>query len=167
MEVFMTTQKRVKQLFDYDEKTGLFTRISPVRKANVGDIAGTVAKNGYITISVDCKRYYAHRLAFLFMTGDMPKQVDHKDRNRSNNKWSNLRKATHSNNEANKPAKKGCKSRHKGVSVHHSTGMWRSRIKVNKKEISLGLFKCETDAAIAYNAAAKKYFGEYCILNEV
>jgi len=46
----MITQSRLKQLFDYDKYTGLFTRIFPVKKAKDGDIAGTLAKNGYITI---------------------------------------------------------------------------------------------------------------------
>jgi len=163
----MITQSRLKQLFDYDKSTGLFTRIFPVRKANVGDIAGTLAKNGYITISIDCKRYYAHRLAFLYVEGYMPKQVDHRDLIRNNNIWDNLRKATNSLNSANKIKSNNSVSKYKGVSIHKSSGLWRARLKVNKNEMHLGLFEDEIEAAKAYNEAATKYFGEYCRLNDV
>lgn len=165
----MITQKRLKELFHYDELTGDFTRIAPVKKANVGDVAGCLAKNGYITISIDCKRYYAHRLAMLYVYGYMPVKVDHKDRCRSNNKISNLRPATNQLNEANKAklSSKKCASKYKGVSIHKSSGKWRSRIKVSGREISLGLYDCEILAARAYDEAATKYFGSYASRNEV
>lgn len=163
----MVTQKRLRELFDYNEETGLFTRISPVRKANVGDVAGAKAKNGYITISVDCKRYYAHRLAFIYMTGECPKTVDHIDRNRQNNKWSNLRASSSKLQEANKEKCQGKTSKYKGVHFNRNLGKYIARIKVDGKGIHLGCFHDEDDAARAYNAAAINEFGKYAVINNV
>lgn len=163
----MVTQKRLRELFDYNEDTGLFTRISPVKKANVGDIAGARAKNGYITISVDCKRYYAHRLAFIYMTGDCPKTVDHIDRNRANNRWSNLRESTAQLQEANKEKCQGNTSKYKGVSFKSKIGRYVARLKVDGNEIYLGCFADEDNAARAYNTAAIEAFGKYAVINNV
>ncbi|MCK5132684.1 MAG: HNH endonuclease [Candidatus Sabulitectum sp.] len=161
----MVTQSRLKELFSYNPDDGLFTRIAPVKKANVGDIAGCHTKNGYITISVDCKTYYAHRLAFLYVHGYLPKQIDHKDLIRHHNWIDNLRPANHQLNEANKRQPKNALSPYKGVQQHGKK--WKARIKVNKKEIHLGMFECPIEGAKAYNEAAKKHFGEYARLNNV
>lgn len=163
----MITQDRLKELFSYSPETGEFTRIGKQKKCRIGDVAGCVSKNGYVTISVDVKRYYAHRLAWLYVYGYMPEQIDHKNRNRADNRLCNLRAAVQSLNESNKATKTGCASKFRGVSVHHCTGMWRSRIKVNGKERSLGVYRNEIDAAKAYNEAAIIAFGEFAVLNEV
>ena len=163
----MVTQKRLRELFDYNTETGLFTRIAPVRKANVGDIAGAKAKNGYITISVDCKRYYAHRLAFIYMNGDCPKTVDHKDRVRCNNKWSNLRESTAQLQEANKTKCQGKTSKYKGVHFNKNLGKYVARIKIAGNGYHLGCFVDEDDAARSYNDAAINAFGKYAVINNV
>ena len=163
----MLTQDRLKELFDFNSDTGVFTRTGRQKKCNVGDIAGCIAKNGYITISVDSKRYYAHRLAWMYVFGFIPEQIDHVNRNRADNRICNLRPANHSLNESNKQTKSGCASKYRGVSIHKRTGMWRARIKKDKKEIHLGLFHSEIDAAKKYNEYALLHFGEYSVLNEV
>ena len=161
----MLTQQRLKELFHYDEVTGNFLRIKGVKKGPAGVVAGCMAKNGYITISVDCVRYYAHRLAFMYQTGSFPIQVDHIDMNRSNNAWGNLRSANNSKNGSNRKSIKGAISAFKGVSMHKASGLWRARIKVNGKEKHIGLFENEIEAAIAYDKAATQYFGEFARLN--
>ena len=55
----MVTQKRLKELFKYDPESGIFTRVSGVRKV------GWVENTGYIRVSIDNVKYYLHRLAFL------------------------------------------------------------------------------------------------------
>jgi hypothetical protein len=86
----MLTQKRLKELFNYNPETGLFTRLVDRGNTKSGDIAGTTGKQGYTYISVDYKVYSAHRLAFLYMTGKIPNQVDHQDHIKNNNTWINL-----------------------------------------------------------------------------
>ena len=76
----MITQARLKELLTYDPETGYFTRNVNVKGANAGERAGTITAKGYIAIGIDRKHYLAHRLAFLYMTGEWPKElVDHKD----------------------------------------------------------------------------------------
>ena len=107
----MITQARLKELLTYDPETGYFTRNVNVKGANAGERAGTITAKGYIAIGIDRKHYLAHRLAFLYMTGEWPKElVDHKDTIKINNKWENLREATNSQNKRNVGARKTNKS---------------------------------------------------------
>src|SRR5579863_2482235 len=102
----MLTQERLKELLHYDPDTGLFTRLVTVAAfgAQKGKIAGNVDKKfGYCLIRIDGRGYLAHRLAFLYMTDSIPEEVDHRDLNRSNNKWINLRAARHVDNMRNQP----------------------------------------------------------------
>jgi hypothetical protein len=95
------------------------------------------------------------------------KPVDHKNRNKLDNRKENLRKANKSQNMRNIYSHKDSVSKYKGVSLYGKNKRWRARIYVKNKEIHLGSFKDEKDAALAYNEAAKKYFGEFACLNEV
>lgn len=92
---------------------------------------------------------------------------DHKDRNPLNHAHDNLRKCTSSQNMANRPKFTVGSSKYKGVSLQKKAKTWRASIKVNGDYIVLGSFKVEAEAAIAYNRAAIKYFGEFAYLNEI
>lgn len=99
--------------------------------------------------------------------------VDHKDRNKQNNHYSNLRWCTSQHNNRNRGKrinKKGppTTSKYKGVSWCKQKGKWRVRIMANKdtrKEIHLGFFDDEEEAAETYNIAAVKYFKEHAVIN--
>jgi len=94
--------------------------------------------------------------------------IDHKDRDGLNNQKGNLRNCTIIQNAINKGKKKGS-SIYKGVDCYiDGLGYYhiRSRIRVNKKQVHLGFFKNEKDAAIAYNIAAIKFHGEFAIIND-
>lgn len=101
------TQDYLKTRLEYDPLSGIFTWITGgfLRKADATRLGGTpckcVGKHGYVVIRIDGNLYLAHRLAFLYMTGKMPEFVDHKDRVRTNNMWSNLKAATRSSNNRN------------------------------------------------------------------
>jgi len=100
----------------------------------------------------------------LLGVNDSSVQVDHIDGDGLNNQRYNLRKATHSQNQHNRKRRRDGVSSYKGVGVH-SSGLWRARIVVDSKEVHLGYFKQEKDAARAYNEAAKVHFGEFARIN--
>lgn len=112
----MLTQARLKELLRYDPDTGNFTWLVRVGGiVTVGNRAGT-AQKGYIRIGLASKGYQAHRLAYLYMTGAWPNaQIDHVNGVRSDNRWQNLREATHSENQCNVSAQANNAVGFKGV----------------------------------------------------
>lgn len=92
-------------------------------------------------------------------------EIDHKDLNPLNNQRDNLRRATRSQNHANCEKRTGTSSRYKGVSWDQQRKKWFAKIKVEYKQIALGRFLCEEDAARSYDQAATEFFGEFARLN--
>jgi len=160
------TAERLRELLSYDPVSGVFT--NRVSRCNVcaGAVAGSLSKaNGYIEVGMDGKSYYAHRLAVLYMTGRWPEgYTDHKDGNRANNAWENLRECSASQNGANSRKKKPngvASSELKGIYFAKRDKRWVAEIKVGRKKLSLGYYDTEHEAHAAYVAAAKQTFGEY------
>lgn len=156
------TQARLRDFLAYDPMTGVFTW--RVRRANkkAGDVAGCQNRIGYWVIRVDDKLYTAHRLAWLYMTGGWPgREVDHIDRDRSNNRWKNLRAASRQQNAANRPRQANNSSGFKGVCFQRGANKYRARIQAYGKKQSLGLFDTAEDAHAAYQLAAKRLLGEF------
>lgn len=152
---------RLKDLFEYNPKTGKFSRIKFVKGTVVGTIAGVVNGCGYVQIGIDYKVYLAHRLAWLWMTGEWPEDtVDHINNIRTDNRWKNLRRATVAQNVSNSRTPKDSFSGKKGAYLQPN-GRWRAGITHNKKYISLGMFDTKEEANAAYYAAAIKFKGEF------
>jgi len=143
----------------YDPETGHFTWLVKMRgPVEAGDRAGRPKPSGYLTIKFQQKDYYAHRLAFFYMTGAWPNvQIDHKNRDRSDNRWGNLRPATGTQNKGNTTGHARNTSGFKGVSLHVTTGLWRARL--GKR--TLGYCKTKEEAHAVYVAAAAEKFGEF------
>lgn len=142
----MLTQERLKNLLNYDPLTGIFTW--KVTKANkpIGSIAGS--GNNYITIQIDNKRYRAHRLAFLYMLGRLPKdEVDHIDRNPLNNAWNNLREVSHAENQLNKSNNINKRSGFTYITGRSSTHRWVVRLGKKYNEKYLGAYGTIEEAA--------------------
>lgn len=157
---------RLKELLTYNPQNGLWIRKIAVGRHGrykAGSFAGHLNKIGYITIRVDGISYQAHRLAWFYMNEEWPKlQIDHKNLVRSDNKWTNLREATHGQNVQNSSTRKS-KSGLKGAHFHkgNKKNPYRARITVNNKEVHLGAFPSKEDAHKAYLKAAKVHFGEF------
>jgi hypothetical protein len=146
----MLTQERLKELISYDPETGLFSRKINTGKSRYGDSFGNLDSKGYLRGCIDWKEYRLHRLAFLYMTGNLPKgQVDHINRNRTDNRWVNLREVTQSENNRNSPIKSNNKSGIIGVDFRKDFNKWRASATLNGKHIHLGLFSEKADAIAA------------------
>lgn len=148
------SQTRLRELLHYNPRTGIFTwRVNGRgRFMRAGTRAGTIRKNGYRQICIDCVLYQSSRLAWLYMTGKWPKQlIDHRNRIKNDDRWNNLRSANYSQNGANNIAK----------GFEFTRGKYQARIKVNYQNIYLGRFDTAKQAHAAYLAAARKYFDTF------
>lgn len=161
-------REELERLLHYDPNTGVFTwLVSPSRGVKVGDVAGT-NKEGYTLIRLNRKRYRSHRLAWLYMTGEWPKEhLDHINGVKDDNRWVNLREVTQQQNMFNKSSERNSSSKYKGVHFHKVSRKWQTKISINKKPVHVGLFETEEEAALAYNEQAIKHHGKYAKLNEV
>jgi hypothetical protein len=155
----MLTQERLKELLDYNPKTGIFTRkITTSSNAKKGQEAGSVDKDGYLIIRIDYKHYRAHRLAFLWMLGYLPEnQIDHKDRIEYHNWWSNLREANPQCQMRNSGMLSSNTSGIKGISWNSDKNKWFVNIYINKKQKHLGIFSDFIEAA------AHRFAAEQCL----
>lgn len=149
------TGKRLRELLNYDQLTGIFTWKLARRGIKVGVPLGCSNGNGYLRITVDGRSHYAHRLAWIYVTDNAPlHQIDHINGNPSDNRFSNLREATPLQNQQNKRnAQVNSRTRLLGASWHEKAGKWQAHISVNRRRIYLGLFESAEQAHKAYKAA--------------
>jgi len=150
----MLTQEYLKSILSYDPETGLFTDIKTKK------IIGKKYKSKYVFIYISNKNHYAHRLAWLYVHGNIPKNcIDHIDGIKYNNKISNLREATSAQNSQNiKKAHSSNKSTGLlGVHLRKDTGKFQVRIDINNKQKYIGNFKTKEEAHEAYVKAKRKY----------
>jgi len=145
------TQKRLKELLDYNPETGVFTwKISRRGRSNVGEQAGYVNQIGYHMIGVDYKLYQASRLAWLFMEGYFPEyDCDHINRIRTDNRWINLRHVSRQCNIRNSGRRSTNTSGITGVSWCKQYDKWVVGIGISGKVKHLGYFKDFTEAVKA------------------
>lgn len=153
----MITQAELKKYITYNPETGIFVRLAnKLKKFNNPKIAG-YKKEGYIAIKVNGIAYMAHRLAWLYVYGNMPKdQIDHINGIKIDNRISNLRECTNSENHQNRQPYKNTTSKYTGVTWHKKQKKWNARIKINQEIINLGSFSDEIEAYQAYCKAKSK-----------
>lgn len=166
----------LRDRLDYDPETGVFTWKPHPGSANAhrawdAQWAGkpvavelrpskTTAGREDAMFRVLGRCYMASRLAWLYMTGDWPKgEVDHKDLDTTNNRFANLREATHGQNQANKKAMKNNRLGVKGV--YKRCNKYRAQINVGGKVRHIGAFNCPTAASIAFTKAHRLAHGEF------
>lgn len=153
------TQDELKELLHYDPETGVFTwNITTRGKVIKGNVAGYRGTWGYICITLRYKHYRAHRLAWLYVTGRLPKhQIDHINGDRLDNRLCNLREATNTENRQNVGKQENNISGFTGVSWDKRKSKWRATIQYNRKHIFLGYFTTPELAYEAYLKAKEQY----------
>ena len=146
----MYEQKEIaflKERLSYNPKTGTLTWL-PVKEINgykkrwnkqyAYKVAGSVGNCGYTVIHLNGKLYSAHRVAWAVYFGESPElDIDHANRDKTDNSIENLRLATRSQNNINSKIRKDSKSGFKGVHLHKQSNKWRAVIKKDKKNIHL------------------------------
>lgn len=153
------TQQRLKELLSYDPETGLFINLTQRRpQAKIGSVAGCKHYSGYIHIKIDNKKYMAHRLAWLYVYGEMPKkELDHINEIKDDNRIVNLRLATHKENGQNVSSPRiDNNSGFRGVSWDKKAKKWCAQIGINGKYKNLGYFVTPEEAYEAYLKAKRK-----------
>lgn len=153
----MITQERLKEKLTYSPDTGDFHWIKSGKKA------GTLTLCKYWQIAIDGKTYLAHRLAFLYMTGKFPKEeVDHINMDKIDNRWCNMREATHVENGRNRRITSNNTSGFRGVYFDRGRSPpWRASTSVNGKYKYIGRFKTPELAYMAFTKFAQETYGEF------
>jgi hypothetical protein len=157
------TQERIKERLSYDPLTGHFHWLQ-ARRDRIGKRAGGPMLNKYWHIRVDDVDYYAHHLAWLYMTGEMPAlYVDHRNGDGMDNSWYNLREVSQSLNMANARSQTNKKTGlPRGVKYRPSGRLrYRAAIKRAGRTIYIGSYKTADEAATAYETKSRELFGEY------
>lgn len=150
----------VQKLLRYEPKTGKFFWLVMQGRGRAGDIAGSLNNRGYIKIVINRRDFMAHRLAWLLTTGEMPSaDIDHINGDRADNRITNLRPATRSQNCRNRGKNSNNTTGFKGV--HINRGRYRALICHRGEFIHLGLFDNPEDAHAAYSEAARRLHGRF------
>ena len=171
----------LRERLDYDADTGVLTwrkqpldAFATVSEGNrwntryAGEAAGYVRSDGYLDFRIDGRRFLAHRVAYAIAAGVDPgtMQIDHIDGDRLNNRISNLRSATKSENMQHRVGQDAKNtSGFRGV-YRHRRG-WLAQVKHNGKQYSFGTYPTREQAAEAAKAARAHLFGEFAGIDEV
>lgn len=155
------TVERLREALDYDPLTGRLTwKVRVARPARVGAEAGTTDPRGYRQVQLDGCQVLAHIVIWALVTGEWPDfDLDHRDLNRANNRWVNLRPATGSQNAANTKRLRSNTTGFKGTTF--AVGKYQASITVEGKYRYLGRFESAEEAHAAYARAAQEAFGDY------
>ena len=160
------TAERLRELLHYDPDTGVWTWLDPrANGVRIGDAAGWV-ENGRRRIHINSRNYLSAPLAWLYMTGGWPKlEIDHRDLDKLNDRWSNLREATHAQNIHNRRADKDSLTGVKGVSIHRNrrgrAAAWRVCIAANGKRRRALCHGTLGEAGALYEQWARELHGDF------
>jgi len=152
------TVAELRALLRYDPETGEFTWLQTGSGRNADGRAGSLGHKGCIQITIRYRNYKAHMLAWLYMTGKWPqREIDHWNTKRADNRWSNLRLATRTQNRRNSGLPRNNKSGYVGVFWDKYARKWRASIGSK----FLGNFATPEEGAEAYRKAALAKYGEF------
>jgi hypothetical protein len=158
------TQEELKKILNYSPETGVFKwRVSASSRAQVGDIAGCITGEGYRLITYNKCQYKAHRLAWVYIYGNISDKIfiDHVNGKKDDNSITNLRLCSNAENQRNVGISTRNTSGFKGVHLDKSTGNWRVRPTLNGKAVHVGTYKNKLDAVAAYRKFCIENHGEF------
>lgn len=133
----LPTPEELREHLVYEPSTGVFSwkpgaRGNQWRPRAGGPVRQNVCKDGYLKLSIFGRNMYAHRVAWAYMTGEWPTAlIDHRNTDRADNRWLNLRPATNAANLWNRGKPVNNTSGIKGVSLHKASGLWMVRVNAN------------------------------------
>lgn len=154
----MVSREYLQKLYHYDPATGVWTRARNFGQWTKGAVAGSVTRYGYVYLKIGGHGFMAHRLAWLYMTGQWPSgDIDHINGERADNRWNNLREATRKQNAANSKKRKN----HGVKGVHLISGKWVALIHRDGRNERLGSFDTIEEAAAARRVAAEQIDGAF------
>lgn len=162
------TYSELTRVLDYNPLTGLFTWKVNEGKKRKGKIAGNINKvSNYVQIRINKILYYAHILAWFYVTKHWPiNQIDHKDNIRNNNVFENLQEATQNQNKKKTILKSTNTLGYKGVGFDSRRNLYFSKIVSNRVTYWLGYFDCPKSAAEAYDEKAQILHGKFAKTNK-
>ena len=120
--------------------------------------------NGY---AITARTATPKAMHHFLVTAPVGKTIDHRNRDRLDNRRANLRVCSEEENARNRRKRAGSASPYKGVSINNRDRVWQAKIWIDGKNVHLGNFKDDVAAAAAYNSAAMIHFGEFAVLNEL
>jgi hypothetical protein len=157
------TLERARKLLRYSKRTGkLRWRLNGPGKIIAGNEAGSKYEHDgvrYINVMVDGKHYLAHRLIWLIVKGVWPSRIDHRNLDGWNNRWTNLREASVSQNRANSRLPRTNTTGFKGI--RRRGARWIACIYRGRKGTHLGTFDTPEQAHAAYMRAARRIHGGF------
>ena len=154
----LPSQETLLEALDYELETGVLKhKVYKNPQVQAGDIAGSLRRDGYVYVQINKRHYYAARIIWMMMTGEDPGDlyVDHKDRDRGNNRWSNLRLATRPQQMWNR------KMSGKGYCFDSQRNKWIVRVFVNGKRLWGGRHDTEELAIEAAQKLRAAHHGEF------
>jgi hypothetical protein len=163
MKKELPTKEYVESLLDYDAETGeLRWKVERSNQIRVGQLVTSSDSKGYIRVTINGRRHQVHRIAWLLVHGEWPvEEVDHINMVTSDNRISNLRACSHSENRRNTNRYRNNSSGIKGVSWNSASNSWLARLAVNGKNIYAGSFKNLGDAERAVAKLREQYHGSF------
>jgi len=158
----MLTQQLLKEYVNYDPTTGIFTWRKKTGKGKIGARVGSKHSCGYLEARIAGHRCFLHRAAWIYVTGNEPKYIDHINGQRDDNRWDNLREATNQQNVAHRINKnRNNTSGIRGVYFSKKNQKWIANIHFEYKTTYLGSFSTKEEASAARSLAAKTLFGDF------
>lgn len=153
------TPEQLRMLFEYDPVTGALLWREGAPRGLAGKQAGSIDSKGRRRVEHHGRSYAAHQIAFAIHHGRWANgQVDHINRNKTDNRICNLREATNVENCCNRARRPGATGV-RGVTLHK--GRYIARVMIDGRSVSLGSFDSVHEASSAYAAGVIKYHGAF------